>query len=225
MAIVSTDGLLSLLEPSEPESLHAWKELDSAYPCGQHSRGSESTFRLALHQGARPSYHAISAGLDPKAISLALSANNSIKILRATRLEDGNFQFYQMLDIDGVASAINDVSWAPGSIRPYDIIAAACNDGYVRVYEVTTPHHGAIQSPNTSSGPQPFTRDRRNSTKLPRHAPSGIGAGLAGFSDAEVTHESSGGTHIQHACKETAVLLHEGAAPVWRVRWTHDGKF
>ncbi len=225
MAIVSTDGLLSLLEPSEPESLHAWKELDSAYPCGQHSRGSESTLRLALHQGARPSYHAISAGLDPKAISLALSANNSIKILRATRLEDGNFQFYQMLDIDGIASAINDVSWAPGSIRPYDIIAAACNDGYVRVYEVTTPHHGAIQSPNTSSGPQPFTRDRRNSTKLPRHAPSGIGAGLAGFSDAEVTHESSGGTRIQHACKETAVLLHEGAAPVWRVRWTHDGKF
>ncbi|KAL8780482.1 MAG: hypothetical protein Q9213_006442 [Squamulea squamosa] len=225
MAIVSSDGLLCLLEPSEPESLHAWKELDSTYPCGQQSRGSEPTFRISLHQAVGPSYHAVSGGLDPKAISLVLSATNSIKILRATRSEDGNVQFHQMLDIEGIASAINDVSWAPGSIRPYDLIATACNDGSVRVYEVTIPQHAGLQSPNTSSGSQASMRDRLNSSKHARHTPSGIGAGLAGFSRVEAMFGSNGGTRIQHAWKEIAVLRHKGATPVWRVRWTHDGEY
>ncbi|KAL8756351.1 MAG: hypothetical protein Q9199_003008 [Rusavskia elegans] len=223
MAIIQSDGLLALCEPSDPGSLDFSKELDSAYPYGQYSRGSEPTFKLSLHPAARPSYHAISAGVDPKAISLALSAASSIKILRATRTEDGDCKFYQVLGIEGVASAINDVSWAPGSIRPCDLIAAACNDGCVRVFEVTTPHNAGVQSPNKSSDPRPLTRDRRNSSKLDRHAPSGIGAGLAGVSRAEAMYESGGGTRIQHSWRETAALVHEGGMPVWRVRWTHDG--
>ncbi|KAL8735230.1 MAG: hypothetical protein Q9166_001106 [cf. Caloplaca sp. 2 TL-2023] len=224
MVIVSKDGLLSLLEPSEPGSLHAWRELDSTYPFGQHSRGSlEPTLRLSLHQAERPSYEAILAGLDPKAISLSLSAANSIKILRATRSEDGNFQLYQMLEILGMTTTINDVSWAPGSMRPCDLIAAACDDGSVRVYEVTTPYDRVPTSQHMGSDQRSLTRERRNSSKSARRAPSGIGAGLAGFSSAEVTHRSSGGVRIQHSWKETAVLSREGGSPAWRVRWIHDG--
>ncbi|KAL8670762.1 MAG: hypothetical protein Q9168_004723 [Polycauliona sp. 1 TL-2023] len=226
LAIVQTDGLLALFEPSEPgATVDFKKELDSAYPYGQHSRGSEPTFKLSLHQAARPSYHAITAGIDPRTISLALSAASSIKILRAIRSEDGNCKFHQVLELQGIPSAINDVSWAPGSIRPHDLIAAACNDGCVRVYQVMTPHNAALQSRNMSSEPRLLTKDGRSSSKLDRHASSGIGAGLAGYSRAETLHESRGGIHIQHACKETAVLHHEGALPVWRVRWTHDGKY
>ena len=223
MAIVQSDGLLALLEPSDPGTLNFSKELDSAYPYGQYSRGSEPTFKLSLHQAARPSYHAISAGVDPKAISLALSAASSIKILRATTTEDGDCKFYQVLEIEGVASVINDVSWAPGCIRSCDLIAAACKDGRVRVFEVITPHHAGFQSPNMSSDPRPLTRDRGNSSKLDRHAPSGIGAGLAGVSRAKAMHESSGATRIQQSWRETAVLVHGRGMPVWRVRWTHDG--
>ncbi|KAI4090888.1 MAG: hypothetical protein LQ339_008247 [Xanthoria mediterranea] len=225
MAIVQSDGLLALLEPSDPGSLNFSKELDSAYPYGQYNRGSEPTFKLSLHQAARPSYHAISAGVDPKAISIALSAASSIKILRATRTEDGDCKFYQVLEIEGVASVINDVSWAPGCIRSCDLIAAACNDGHVRVFEVITPHHAGFQSPTMSSDPRPLTRDRGNSSKLDRHAPSGIGAGLAGVSRAKAMHESSGATRIQQSWRETAVLVHGRGLPVWRVRWTHDGNF
>ncbi|KAL8659619.1 MAG: hypothetical protein Q9226_000324 [Calogaya cf. arnoldii] len=225
MAIVQRDGLLALCEPSNPGALDFSKELDSAYPYGQYSRGSEPTFTLSLHQAARPSYHAISAGIDPKAISLALSAASSIKILRATRTEDGDYRLFQMLEIEGIVSHMNDVSWAPGSIRPCDLIAVACNDGCVRVYEVTTPHYVGVQSLTMNAVSRPFPRDRRSSSKLDRHAPSGIGAGLAGVSRAEAIHESSGGTRIQHSWKETAVLHHEGGMPVWRVRWTHDGNF
>lgn len=224
LVIVSRDGLLSLLEPSKPESLHAWKEIDSLYPFGQHARGSEPAFRLSLHQAEMPSYGAVSAGLDPKAISLSLSASTSIKILRASRSEDGNYQFYEMLEMNAIASAINDVSWAPGSIRPYDLIAAACDDGRVRVYEVSTPHDSDLESRGKGSGSEITTRDRRTSSIISRQAPSGIGAGLAGVARGEATRRAGGGIRIQHSWREIAVLPHEDGSPAWRVRWTHDGE-
>lgn len=222
--LVSRDGLLSLLEPSEPESLRQWKEVDSVYPFGQQSRGSEPAFRLSLHQAETPSYGALSAGLDPKTISLCLSANSSIKILRATRSDDGNYQFHEMLDINGISSAINDVSWAPGSIRPHDLIAAACNDGCVRAYALTTPYKPHSASTGIGQVQSSPPEERHSSSLAIRQTPSGIGAGLADFSRGEAMRRSSGGIRIQHSWKEIAVLRHEAGAPVWRVRWTHDGE-
>ena len=221
LVIVSRDGLLSLLELSEPESLHAWKEVDSLYPFGQHVRGSEPIFRLSLHQTETPSFGALSAGLDPKAISLSLSASTSIKILRATRSEDGNYHFYDMLEM-GTPVMINDVSWAPGSVRPYDLIAAACEDGRVRVYEVATPGQSYLGLPakHVSSG-TPLKSKRTSSISC--QGPSGIGAGLAGVSRGEATRRAGGSGLIQHTWKEIAVLAHEDASPAWRVRWTHGG--
>ncbi|KAL9041923.1 MAG: hypothetical protein Q9180_000958 [Flavoplaca navasiana] len=225
LAMVQRDGLLALFEPSEPDFLNFEKELDSVYPFGQQSRGSEPIFKLSFHHAVTPSYQAISAGVDPRSITLALSAANAIKILRATRSEDGNCRFYQVLLIEGIASAINDVAWAPGSIRPYNLIAAACNDGCVRVFQVTTPQRANVQPRNMSSDLRHVTRDRRSSSKIDRHTPSGIGAGLAGFSGAEAMYEPGGESHVEHSWKEAAVLHHEGGLPVWRVRWTHDGKY
>ncbi|KAL8694303.1 MAG: hypothetical protein Q9218_001008 [Villophora microphyllina] len=223
LVIISKDGLLSLLEPSEPESLHAWKEIDTMYPFGQHARGLEPIFRLSVHQSERPSYGAISAGLDPRAISVAVSATTSIKVLRATRLDDGNYQFYEMLEISSLTCAINDVSWAPGGIRPYDLLAAACNDGRVRLYMVTTPQSSDLPSTVMGSGSDSLMRERRASSSVARQTLSGIGAGLAGVSRAETTRRTGGGLLIQHAWKEIAMLSHGDGAPVWRVRWTHDG--
>ncbi|KAI4159916.1 MAG: hypothetical protein L6R39_000292 [Caloplaca ligustica] len=173
LMLVSRDGLLSLLEPSEPESLRQWKEVDSVYPFGQQSRGSEPAFRLSLHQAETPSYGALSAGLDPKTISLCLSANSSIKILRATRSDDGNYQFHEMLDINGISSAINDVSWAPGSIRPHDLIAAACNDGCVRAYALTTPYKPHSASTGIGQVQSSPPEERHSSSLAIRQTPSG----------------------------------------------------
>ncbi|KAL8660997.1 MAG: hypothetical protein Q9202_006017 [Teloschistes flavicans] len=213
-----------MFQPSEPESLHAWKELDTMYPFGQHTRGSEPTFRLSLHHSERPSYGAISAGVDPKAISIALSATSSIKILRATRPDYINYQLYEMLEINTSTSAINDVSWAPGGIRPYDLLAAACDDGRVRLYEVTTP--GSLDQSSTvpGLGSEILMRQKRASPAVARQTLSGIGAGLAGVSQAGSTRRAGGGLCVQHAWKEVAILSHDDGAPVWRVRWTHDGK-
>ncbi|KAL8629535.1 hypothetical protein Q9189_004773 [Teloschistes chrysophthalmus] len=152
---------------------------------------------------------------------MALSATSSIKILRATRPGYGNYQLYEMLEIPTLTSAINDVSWAPGGIRPYDLIAAACDDGRVRLYEVTTPGSSDQSSTAPGLGPEALMRQRHASSTVARQTPSGIGAGLAGVSQPGSTRRAGG--HVQHAWKEVAVLSHDDGAPVWRVRWTHDG--
>ncbi|KAL8651421.1 MAG: hypothetical protein Q9210_003263 [Variospora velana] len=220
---ISRDGLLSLLEPSEPESLHQWREVDTVFPFGQQSRGSETVFRLSLHQAETPCYGALSAGVDPKTISFCLSADTSIKILRATRSDEGNYRIHEMLEVNSMASKIHDLSWAPGSIRPHDLIAAACNDGRVRVYALTTLQGSQLTPMGLGHGRESPPRERHSSSLATRQNPSGIGAGLAGVSRGELTRRPSGGVRIQHSWKEIAVLPHEAGAPVWRVRWTHDG--
>lgn len=225
LVLITRDGLLSLLEPTEPESLSLWKETDRIYPFGKHSRGTEPRFNVCLHQSDRPCYTAVLAGLDPKALSLAVSATNLIKVFRAIKPEEGNYQFYEMAEMTSASPLINDLSWAPGCIRPYDLIAAACDDGYARVFEITTPH---VAEPSSFDIPSPRTAlvaSAREQMANARNAPSGIGAGLAGVSRAAAAARNvAGTTKIKHEWKEVAALLHDDNSPVWKVRWMHDGQ-
>ena len=223
LVLVTHDGLLSLLEPSEPESLTAWKELDQIYPYGQHSRGTEPRFRLSLHRSERPCYTALMAGVDPKALSLAVSAMSFIKIYRALKIEEGNYQFHEMIEIATDSPLINDVSWAPGCIRPYDLIAAACDDGCVRVFEVTTPTNPITSSRTTSVAPSLPDHGSDLSSITAQKAPSGIGAGLAGVLRAAARNHG-GVANIKHEWKEVAALYHDDCVPVWKVEWMHEGK-
>ncbi len=222
LVLVTHDGLLSLLEPSEPESLSAWKELDQIYPYGQHSRGTEPRFRLSLHRSERLCYNAVMAGLDPKALSLAVSAMSFIKIYRANKPEEGNYQLQEVIELATNAPLINDVSWAPGCIRPYDLIAAACDDGCVRVFEITTPVDANIASGVISDAPTLLNAGPAPSPVAARNTPSGISAGLAGASRA-AARNTDGTTKIRHEWKEVAALPHDEGAPVWKVEWMHDG--
>lgn len=222
LMLISRDGLLSLLEPSEPESLHNWREVDTIYPYGQQVRGLEPKFRLSLHQAETPCYGALNAGLDPKAISVCISAHNSIKVFRATRTDDGIYRFFETLEVNSIASSINDVAWAPGSIRPHDLIATAWDDSCIRIYAVTVSQNS--QTSLTSLGLGQELCPRQNTSLVSRHSPSGIGAGLAGISSMGATRRYGGEVRLQHFWQEIAVLPQEGGLPIWRVRWTHDGK-
>lgn len=225
LVLITRDGLLSLLEPSEPESLSVWKELDTMYPFGQHSRGTEPRCTVSLHQSERPCYNAVIAGLDPKALSLAVSATNLIKIFRAIKPDEGNYQFHEMVELATDAPMINDVSWASGCIRPFDLIAAACDDGTVRIFEVNTPHIvESLSVAASESRISPGTSTRETTTNS-QNAPSGIGAGLAGVSRAAAAARNVAGiTKINHEWKEVANLSHDDNSAVWKVRWVNDGQ-
>ena len=226
LSLITHDGLLSLLEPAEPESLSSWNVIDNIYPFGQHHRGTEARFRLSFHQGESPSSNAVFAGLDPNAISLAVSAIECIKVYRAVKSgepPETNYLFYEMTEIN-TDTIINEIAWAPGCLRPYDAIAAACNDGTIRIFEVDTPHDvdalsraSAVRA-HKSNGPQ------RAPPATSRNAPSGIGAGLAGMSRSAPTREVRSSLNIRHEWKQAALLSHD-EAPVWKIRWIYDGKY
>ncbi|KAL9130716.1 MAG: hypothetical protein Q9175_006953 [Cornicularia normoerica] len=226
LSLITHDGLLSLLEPADPELLGSWNVIDNIYPFGQHHRGTEARFRLTFHQGEGPSTNAIFAGLDPNAISLAVSAIEHIKVYRAVKSgepPESNYLFYEMIEIRTDAT-INEIAWAPGCLRPNDVIAAACNDGTIRIFEVDTPHEvDAWSRPSAvkvykSNGPQ-----RAFSATL-RNAPSGIGAGLAGMSRSAPPREVMNSLNIRHEWKQIALLSHD-EAPVWKIRWIYDGNY
>jgi nucleoporin SEH1 len=225
LVLVTRDGLLSLLEPAEPESLSLWKELDAVYPFEQHPRGTEPKFKVSFHQSERPCYNAILAGLDVKALSLALSGLNRVKVFRAIKPDEGTYQLYEMVEIVVNATLINDVSWAPGCIRPYDLIATACDDGTARMFSISTPHEGNALSPPEFEAPISPLANIKEPLPNVRKNPSGIGAGLAGASRAAAAARHITTTsNIKHEWMEIAVLLHDDESPVWKIEWMYDGQ-
>lgn len=225
LALITRDGLLSLLEPVEAESLSLWKELDSLYPFEQHPRGTEPKFKLSIHQSERPCYNAILAGLDPKALSLAVSAFNFVKVFRATKPDEGNYQLYEVAEIVTTTTLIHDVAWAHGCIRPYDLIATAGDDGTARVFRIVTPLNGNATLPPGLGSPLDPLANKKEPVSQVRKNPSGIGAGLAGASRAAgAARHVTNNSQVKHEWTEIAVLAHDDELPVWKIEWMYDGR-
>ena len=144
-----------------------------------------------------------------------------IKIFRALKPDETGYQFHEMLEIATESRLINDLAWAPGCIRPFDLVSAACDDGCVRIFEITTPHEVNLASTALSRSAAAATTGTPSTTA--RTAPSGIGAGLAGVSRIAARH-SAASLRIKHEWKELKSLQHDDGKPVWKVRWMHDGK-
>lgn len=167
--------------------------------------------------------------MSPKTLSLAVSTVNNIKIFRALKPDEssseGNYQFYEMHDMHTDTALINEIAWAPGCLRAFDVIAAACDDGTVRIFEVHTPHHdsdGSAMRIPAAAKPLQSLGPPRGTSFTARNAPSGIGAGLAGMSRDTATRR--GMAHeVKHESRQVAVLAPDEPAPVWKVRWLHDG--
>ncbi|KAL6717163.1 hypothetical protein ACLMJK_005078 [Lecanora helva] len=226
LALFTHDGSLSLHEPADPESYQTWNQIDQLFPFGQHHRGTEARFRLSIHQAVGPSSNALRAGMDSKTLSLAVSALSAIKILRAMKGEETNYQFYEMLEFDiGNNVVINEVAWAPGCLYPFDVIAAACDDGTVRIFHVDTPGN-VDDDPTVTTGPRsPDSSDKSSAlSSTSRNTPSGIGAGLAGMSLSTPARQNvPDRALVKHVAKEVAVLPHDEGSPVWKIRWMYDG--
>ena len=229
LALLTHDGSLSLSEPVDPDSFSSWTQIDQLYPFGQHHRGTEARFRLSFHKSEGPSSNALLAGMDPKVISLAVSALNLIKIFRAVKPEDSpesTHQLYEMLQIDVGNALINEVAWAPGCLHPFDVIATACDDGTVRIFDIDTPNE-LDDSASQALAAIPSQADESHHAQAPktRIVPSGISAGLAGMSRAIAPrHDIPDTINVKHVSREAAILSHDEGSPVWKIRWIYDGQ-
>lgn len=226
LCLMTHDGLLSLFEPIDPETLKSWSQIDSFYPFGQCPRGTEARFSLSFQQSESKSQsiNTSDAGDDHSAISLAVSAMNSIKVFHVTKSDDpeGNYQLYEVLTIHTDTAQINEVAWAPGCLRPYGVIAVACDDGTVRIFEVEGHDESEEASRGVAARPSQSNGSSKNASTDLRNAPSGIGAGLAGMSRNTLIRRDSS-KELKYEYRQAGVLVHQDGAPVWKVRWFYDG--
>lgn len=227
LALITRDGRLIVYEPVDQSNLHEWTVLAEHWVCGNSppERQEEVGFKVAFHKEKLPCWTAVMAGLDRRALSLAVAAMRTVHVYRT----DKSKRFYLAAELKGSRQIIRDVAWANGSMRGYDVIATASKDGAIRIYELSTPRaHGSSTGGGTPSGQieneQPAYSPRPSGPR--RNAPSGIGAGLASASRAHETAREP--EQVPGRVHQTPKLVdeltnHHGA--VWRVAFSQMGKY
>lgn len=228
LALITRDGELSIMEPKDHDMLSNewsdWMQGVGFRVCPEPSRAEETSFRVCWHKEKMPCWQAIGAGLDYKALSLAVAVGDFVKVYRTDR----DRRLYVCAELRGADDLVRDVAWANGSMRGYDIIATGSKDGRVRIYELRT-HNSADQTTTmqrlkvaTAPPPPP---PKHGAMRSGRTTPSGIGAGLANASRMQAVQEED--EDAPGRVKQTAVMvaeLKEHRLPVWRVVFSSGGK-
>ncbi|MCJ1283200.1 epoxide hydrolase, soluble (sEH) [Xylographa opegraphella] len=222
LAIVTRDGLLSLLEPVNSEKFDDWREIDQILVCDAHiARGVETCFKLCFQQSTHPNSTAIAAGLDKSALSIAVTALTEVRVYRVIKMTGhGGQELYKFQDrvavLGGADGLVRGVAWSAEAWRPQDWIATAAADGYIRIYEISTPKQNTVQTASPAVPPKTtLSNAGEGPSKAGVRAPSGIGAGLDRASLAASLSSLSIG-QIRHEAKCVEQIKHEG---VWEVQW------
>ncbi|ORY64911.1 WD domain-containing protein [Pseudomassariella vexata] len=236
-ALLNADGMLTVHESEEPESLADYGKIDEFQALPKPSRGEETCFKVRFDPNPDPCYTALRAGVPTDALSLVVSGLNTVRIFRTRDTVAGSFgavtskkEFYLAAEITGHTGLVRDVAWAPGNFRGYDIIATACQDGFVRVFRIDTPF--AKDDGRSWSTADLVKKDRKDEdqaaarTRKERgqaHALSGIRAEI----DKSGSHAERNATGqpglVEHKVKELS-KLDSHRSPVWRVGFDDDGQ-
>ncbi|KAJ4407639.1 hypothetical protein N0V85_004345 [Neurospora sp. IMI 360204] len=266
LALLSVDGTLEVLENETPENITEFSRIDQFTVCPKPSRGEEASFRVRFDPNPEVCYTALRAGVPTDALSLVVAAMDSVKVYRTRDTVSASLgvataarEFYLAAEISGKdpnaghRGLVRDVAWAPGNIRGYDIVATACQDGYVRVFGLSTPAPQTQGMEGTrgwgvgemrrhqegrreEGGGGAAARALAGSAALGHgggqdtHLKSGIRAGLADqsrMSGAAGDRMRLGGQQqpgqVRHVVTEVA-RLDSHRTPVWRVGFDDDGQ-
>ena len=211
LAIVTRDGLLSLLEPVNALHYDDWKETDQIWVCGASlGRNFVSNFKLAFKPADSIDYYA-DGGAAGKALTIAVAALEAVKVYRIVSTgRDGPYRFHNVAaELGGSRGMVRDVAWAPRSFSPRSLIATTSVDDYLRIYQLTPNVHGE----NSQSA-----KSRQPSTAVSKS--SGISAGLTGTSRVAADWPAEAG-QIIYEVKMVAELKQEG---VWKIEWLRGGR-
>ncbi|KAI0892633.1 WD domain-containing protein [Annulohypoxylon nitens] len=235
IALIATDGHLTVYEGEEPEALLNYPKLDDFQAFAKPNRGEETCFKVRFDPNPEPCYAAIRAGVPTDALSLVVSGLTSVKIYRTRDIVTSSFgaatrgkEFYLALEIKEHNYLIRDVSWAPGNYRGYDMIATACQDGILRVFRIDTPFDTddgkswSLADILGNTRPEEISTPRSNHPRRQSQVPSGIRAELnkSGTHGERTSTDLPG--QIQHAYKVLSKLVHR--SPIWRVGFDDDGQ-
>ena len=167
-----------------------WVEIDNVNVGEKPARGEETSFKVMFDPNLEPCYNAIRQGVRRDSLGLIVASMSRASIWRTKEISHNvslgsttSKEIYFAAELKGHRGLVRDVAWAPGNIRGFDIVATACKDGFVRVFEVMTPgkRNQEPRSKDYSKVPeQVIVPAQRSSENEARNPPSGIGAGLAG---------------------------------------------
>lgn len=217
LAVTTRDGILEVLEPEEQGDLSSWRVLWSEQMGkGPAPKTEETGFRVSWHQEKLPAWPLVLAGLDRKALSLAVAVGKEVRVYRTDRER----RFYVSATLEGAKGLVRDVTWANGSMRGFDVIATASKDGFIRVYEVHTPGAGALST--SSAAVNPGSTASTAGTTFGKNTRSGIGAGLAGSARGRRDDSSTAVGALKQEVKLVAELEAHAGSP-WRVQWSQMG--
>ncbi|KAI8628287.1 WD40-repeat-containing domain protein [Xylariaceae sp. FL1651] len=236
-ALLAADGYLSVYENEEPETLTDYAKIDDFQACTKPNRGEETCFKVRFDPNPEPCYTALRAGVSHDALSLVVSGMQTVKIFRTRDTITSSFgaatrarEFYLALEITAHKHLVRDVAWAPGNYRGYDMIATACQDGFVRVFRIDTPFSTddgktwAVEDVIGRGRTGDHTAASKNvHSRRQSQAPSGIRAEIdKSGSHGERTSTGQSG-QVEHTVKELSKLdAHQ--SPVWRVGFDDDGQ-
>ncbi|KAI5861916.1 WD domain-containing protein [Durotheca rogersii] len=236
VALLASDGHLTVYEGEVPEALTDYAKFDDFQAFAKPNRGEETCFKVRFDPNPEPCYTALRAGLPSDALSLVVSGLTAVKIFRTRDIVTSSFgtatrsrEFYLALEITEHAHLVRDVAWAPGNYRGYEMIATACQDGFVRVFRIDTPFSkddGKTWSPADILGStrgDESTAPRNPPSRRQSQAPSGIRAEI----DKSGTHGERLLTDQPGQIRHTVKVLSKLSAhrsPVWRVGFDDDGQ-
>ncbi|KAL3447551.1 WD40-repeat-containing domain protein [Aspergillus insuetus] len=214
LAVITRDGFLRVMEPVSPDSLADWQTVDEFRVCTAPQRGEETSFKVQFHHDPADITHSIHPSWDRKSLSLVVAAMDSIKVYRT----DANRRFYHAIELTGHGGLVRDISWANGSVRGYDLIASACKDGFVRVFEV----HTSLASNNPRESDRNHTPSSASQSSRTT-VQSGIGSALANRAPTSMTSRSTtGDSQFKHFFKEVA-CIDSKHLDVWQVEFSYAG--
>ena len=179
-----------MYEPSNPDEFKEWTLIDQWHvispPPG---RGQETSFRVRFDQNPAPLPYVNSLSDDRTMLSIVATAMNEVKIYRSVSLDaNGNVDadpssrllaFVEAARIPAHPALIRDVQWAPFNVRGSDLVATACRDGSVRIFEVDV---SSLSDTKNSSAAKALTSGRlSNQPQGQRYTPqSSLTTAIAG---------------------------------------------
>ena len=143
-------------------------------------------------------------------LSLVATAMNEVKIYRsvlktpgpddnASNTSSNQLIFYEAAKLPMHPALLRDVQWAPFNVRGTDLIATACRDGGVRIYEMditpTDESPSMNNRPSSSNNGNGSTTSGAQQSQNPSQRPvpqSSLTTAIAGRTNINPTTSSSG---------------------------------
>lgn len=208
---------------------------------GRPARGEETSFRVRFDPNPEVCYTALRAGVPTDALGLVVAAMDRVLVYRTRDTVTSQMgiatsvkEFYLAAELPGHKGLVRDVAWAPGNIRGYDVIATACQDGYVRVFKLETPISLSGEKANGKGWSSNVLKKHAKHASADEaaksspdvaaaHPQSGISSGL-GRSRSGADRRSGGQPgQVKHVAEEIS-KLNSHRTPVWRVGFDDDGQ-